>query len=390
MAEPYWVESRKRYAIQIEAGWTPRGTRRRIVVYGVTKRECLAKARAKQRELDTVGAPEESTRAGMTVKAWAEVWLERQERELRPSAYNATRSQMRQWVIPTIGHKRLDRLSPPDVRAVSSAMDRAGLATSSIRRAHGELVRMLGDAYKDGHQVPERSRLTEFGRRKRVVKSSRSDFAPDEARALMRTLESRDDRARWLLALVAGMRPAEVRGLTWKCVDLDAGIVTAAWQLQPLPYKIPGDRSSGFRVPRDFEAIHLHDAFHLVRPKTAHGERVVPLTPTVAEALRRWREIAPESPYDLVFCRPNGRALDDKRDREAWWALLDLAGLDRRPLYDARHQALSRLSEHATDVELTSVAGHASIASTRPYQHAQLERARAAMIAAEQSMREPS
>lgn len=392
----FYDAARERWVGLIEAGWTSRGTRRRIKVTARTKREAQVKLAAKRREVEAAGAPDEDARAGLTVKAWAEQWLTRQERVLRPSAYTATRSQIRQWVIPAIGHKRLDRLSPADVRAVSAAMEagplvkgvRKPLATSSIRRAHGELLRMLADAFQDGHQVPERTREVEYGRRGRgAARRSRSDMDPADARALLTTLDGRADRARWLLALVVGLRPAEARGLTWDRVDLDGAVVRVDWQLQALPYRVARDRTSGFRVPRDFEAIHLHDAFHLVRPKTSAGERVVPLTPSTVEALRAWQDVAPRSPYGLVFCRADGRALDDKMDREAWWALLDLAGLPRRALYEARHQAISRLSEHATDVEITAVAGHSSIASSRTYQHAQIERSRAAMVAAETAMR---
>src|SRR5690606_28000622 len=155
----------------------------------------------------------------------------------------------------------------------------------------------------DGHQIPERTRSVEFGRKTRRTSRTRDVMPPRDVAPLMTVLETHPERARWLLALVAGMRPAEVRGLTWESVDLSRGVIVVDWQLQPLPYNVPRDRSSGFRVPRDFEAKRLHDAYHLVRPKTASGERVVPLTAAICDALADWRERAPQSKYGLVFCR---------------------------------------------------------------------------------------
>src|SRR5690606_234055 len=153
-----------------------------------------------------------------------------------------------------IGHKRLDRLSPADVRAVTAAMEAKGLATSSARRAHGELVRMLGDAHQEGHAVPDRARQVKYGTggKRSTFKHREAMNAADKA-ALLLTIENRADRARWLLALRPGVRPAEARGIRWSSVDLDArGIIVLDWQLKQLPYKVAGDRSSGFRVPRDY------------------------------------------------------------------------------------------------------------------------------------------
>ncbi|WP_062077773.1 tyrosine-type recombinase/integrase [Demequina globuliformis] len=380
----HYDERRKRWIGTLEAGWTERGTRRRLTVSARTEREAKAKLKDKEREVLMSGAPEEGTRAGLTVKAWADRWIPRQERDLRPSAFNATRSQVVNWIVPTIGHKRLDRLSPADVRSVSTAMDSKGKATSSIRRAHGELIRMLKDAHADGHHVPDRARGVEFGRGGKAVAVSTRDAIPAaEMDALIATLATADDRARWLLALRAGVRPAEARGLRWSSVDLERGLIVLDWQLKPLPYKVARDRSSGFRVPRDYEAIRLHDSFHLVRPKTRSGWRVVPLDDELWAAMSRWREVAPTSDYDLVFPGKGGRALDDKIDRAAWWAKLDLAGLPRRALYTARHTAAVALkASGAADMDTAAIMGHSTIASTQAYLHGDVERGRVALARA--------
>src|SRR5690606_37801270 len=105
------------------------------------------------------------------------------------------------------------------------------------------------------------------------------------ARALLEAAASAGTAARWSAALLQGMRQGECLGLTWDAVDLDAGTVDVSWQLQPLPYLDRRDKAVGFRVPDGYEARHLHDAVHLVRPKSTRGRRVIPLVPWMTAAL---------------------------------------------------------------------------------------------------------
>jgi len=388
----YWDANRERFVGTVEAGWTARGTRRRLPVSGRTKREALAKLKVKQREVTQAGTPAEGARAGTTVKAWANEWLETQADRMRPSAFGATRSQLRTWVIPAIGHKRLDRLSPGDVRAVSRAILSAERAVSTANRAHNELLRMLRDAAGEGRQVPS-AVLTVTG--PGTGRSDRDALTLADAAAVLLAARDEPDEARWVLAMLQGMRPAEVLGLTWSRVDLETGGVLVDWQLKPLPYKVARDRTSGFRVPAGHEAQRLHDAIHLVRPKTKSGWRRMPLVPWAVLALERWRTVAPSSPHDLVFPRADGRARSDKGDRAAWVVLQDraqVAHVDgaqgrRYDLYECRHTTATLLREGGVDDEtIIAIMGHSSILSTRAYLHTDQTRMRAALGGVEAAM----
>ena len=61
MAKPHQRKD-GRWAVSIEAGWTKTGTRRRITVYGHTKRECMQNLRKREAEIAKQGAPEEGAR----------------------------------------------------------------------------------------------------------------------------------------------------------------------------------------------------------------------------------------------------------------------------------------------------------------------------------------
>jgi len=217
----------------------------------------------------------------VTVAEWAPQWLRLRERAVRPGTYDADRSAVTKWIMPSIGQRPLSALQPTDVRAVHEAAESAGLADATVTRVHAVLRKMLGDAIDEGHEVPERTlRTKKLGG---VGTSQRQALSAEDARRILDVAMTRPDASRWVAALLQGMRPAEALGLRWTALDLDRGLMTVEWQLKPLPYRITRDRHSGFRVPRGFESIHLTGPYHLVRPKTNAGVRMVEMAEPVPE-----------------------------------------------------------------------------------------------------------
>ena len=366
------------YQVAIEAGWTAKGTRRRIRRnIRTTGRDGLAEAKATLRDLMRAQETPDTGRANTTVKAWAETWLDITVDKVRPKTWATNRAQVHRWIVPTIGHRRLDKLTPGDVRAVTRAQLDAGRAASTAQRCHLVLVKLLRDALVEGHAVP--ARLLELDVPDRG-ESTRGAIPLPAALKILATAAARPDASRWVAALLQGVRPAECRGLTWECVDLDRDEMDISWQLQALPYKVARDRSSGFRVPAGYTARHLTGAYHLVRPKTAKGRRVIPLTPWMHDALKRWQVAAPPNEYGLVWAGTFGRPMNDVDDRDAWRALCDEAGVGRFDLYSCRHTTVTLLTEAGVQPEvIRAIVGHASAGATRVYTHVQLASLRVAL-----------
>lgn len=383
----------------IEAGWTASGARRRVTVSGKTEAIARRKLRDKKLEIERDGNTSVSQRA--TVKSWAEQWLPIVERSLAPSSYTATASAVNRWIVPTIGHRRFNMLTPADVRAVAQAQRNAvderhphGRSSSTQVRTHSTLMAMLKAAQQEGYPVPPRV-LGVKG--PAVAVNDRTDIAVEEAVRLITTSEEKADElaalkpgahptARWLVALLEGVRQAEALGLRWSAIDFDEDLIHVSWQLKPLPYRVPRDRSSGFRVPDRYEAVQLHNAYHLVRPKSDAGWRVLPMVSWVKSALLTWREVAPVSPYDLVFPDPAGLPLSSKVDDARWYALQDAAGVRHpgggRPytIHETRHTTAQLLLEAGVDpVIVVAILGHADIKTSRIYQRAKVLAVRAAL-----------
>lgn len=374
----YRRKSDGRWIGTIEAGWTVTGTRRRITVSSDTEARCKVALRDRIRQLEDDGDTRADPRT--TVKTWAEDWLAIVVRDLAPLSYNSTRGAVRNWIVPTIGHRRLAQLSPADVRKVADAQRAKGKKTSTMARTHSTLMRLLKDARLEGHSVP--ARVIEV-KAPRPNVSERTDIPPEQAIAILREAAQLPTGGRWMMALLQGMRQGECLGLTWDQVDLERRVLVLSWQLQPLPYRIKRDRSSGFRIPDGYEARQVKGRMHLVRPKTRAGWRLIPLVDPVVEALRRQRE-AGEGPQGLIWYDEDG-PIDQKRDDAEWYALQDAAGVAgpqgrHYTVHEARHSTASLLYAAGVPPEvITAIIGHSTFASTRTYLHVNPEPMRAAL-----------
>jgi hypothetical protein len=117
----------------LQAGFNTNG-KRRVITVSSAKPGDAGKAEV-NRKLDRLIADiaRNGTPSGgrVTVKTWADEWLQRQVIKLRPNSYSAALGAVNNWIVPTIGTRRLDDLRPADVRAVHQAMRDAGLKPSS-------------------------------------------------------------------------------------------------------------------------------------------------------------------------------------------------------------------------------------------------------------------
>lgn len=387
----YQRASDGRWIATIEDGWTTKGVRRRITVSAKTRAEVVRKI--KHRESGRAAGEVTATGSDRTtVKQWVDRYLELRRlppKPLGPKGWNAAASPLRRWVVPTIGHKRMSGLTPADLRAVAQAQYDAGLKTSTADATHRAFLTALNRAVKEGMAVPQQVLKAD---RPGMGESDRLDVPLDHALACLAVAESLPHGLRWALTLLYGVRQGEALGLVETdpltgepCVDFEQGVIRLAWQLQTLKYVERGKPSKGFVVPRDHVSVHVSGAYHLVRPKSKAGIRVLPMPEPIAEAMRAWLEARPPSPLGLVFPTAAGRPANDKADRAEWWAIQCTAGVGHPSgrwwhIHECRNLAATQLGETgASDHIITSLLGHASIVTSRGYMRANLDAKREAI-----------
>lgn len=362
-------------------GYDRNGVRKRLTVSATTETQAKKKLERLLAEIHK-GKRATETDPRMTVRKYAERWLERTEATSRPKTYITDKGAVEKWIIPTIGTRRLSALTPDDLRAVTIAIRKKGKSSSTARRYHGVAIRMLKAAALDGHDIAPRIFLTEIPEE---AVHDRDAIPLRDAMTLIAESTKITGGERWSLAFLQGLRQGEALGLTWDAIDSERRTITVEWQLQRLPYREKGNRKSGFVIPDGYEARQLRGAFHLVRPKTRKGFRVIPLVPWAASALDAWRIAAPASEYGLVFGDERGLPVSTQRDTAAWQALQEAAGVTHpsgRPYkgHEIRHTTATLLMELgvAESVRL-AILGHSSIAVTKGYEHASTREMQAAL-----------
>lgn len=193
------------------------------------------------------------------------------------------------------------------------------------------------------------------------VKSARTPWSETEVRAFLVSIREDRLRAPMLLSLM-GLRPAEVCGLRWSDVDLDAGTLKV-------------------ETTRTLVAIEGPLVVVEKGPKSAAGLRTLPLPAPVAAALKAFKAhqakeklaAGPEAYED------SGRVLVDElgRDQRTDWLrrkfrkMIAAAELRQVRLYDARHATLTYLAMNGVpDTIVSAWAGHSDLSlAKRIYTH---------------------
>jgi len=191
---------------------------RRVIAYGKTiseaKEKCEAKAGLAEKGIDSKAAKQ-------TVGRYLDWWLaDIVEPKLAPKTIKAYRDVVRLHLVPALGRVELGKLTPQAVTTMLRNKERASLSPRSVAMIREVLRGGLNVAVK--MQMVERNAAA-LASGPRQVKTERRMLSPEEARRLLAVTDQDRLGALYRLALTLGMRQAEILGLRWQDVDLDAG-----------------------------------------------------------------------------------------------------------------------------------------------------------------------
>jgi integrase len=259
----------RRVELVLDVGMNPatggrRQTRRRYKTVDEAN-EAYAKLKVQARDGAYVA------RSALTVKQACEDWLAG-KRKIRPTTLAGYRDVLKP-VIAAYGAMPLQRLTK---RHITDLIDQ--LVAGRLERANGKprrpwsgrtvnlllfaLGQVLDDALKQGLVVRNVAALVD---RLPQRKTEMQTYTPAEARKVLEAARSDRLEAAWHLALY-GLRRAEIAGLLWSDIDMDAGTLTIRETL-----------------------VTVAGRPQTSAPKTERGARTLPLTDALAAALTRTR-----------------------------------------------------------------------------------------------------
>jgi integrase len=341
---------------------TSTGAWERRSLYGRTRGEVEQKLTALRRRVSQ-GAP--VAPAKLTVDAYLGEWLDQvAARRVRPSTLVSYRHCVDRYIVPSLGRKRLEKLSAREVRLFLSELIDQGTGARTVQLVHATLRVALEDATRE--EIVSRN-VARLVRAPRPAASQRAPLSVAEARALLKS--ARDDRlyALFVVLVVLGLRRSEALGLRWPDVDLQGGTLQV--------------RSTLHRTTAQ--------GLVLLPPKTSRSRRVIPLPGIVVDALRdhQDRQLAEQrSALDwfesgFVFTTPIGTPIDPRNGTRLFQEQCKTAGVPVVPLHALRHTCVTLLLELGVPPRVVmEIAGHAALEMTmNVYGHVNLESRREAL-----------
>jgi integrase len=342
--------------------WYEDGERRQRKRGGFrSKREAKLAGEAYERKLADMGWRSETDD---TLAAWCTTWLESLGVIGRKrSTIEGYRRLLETYVLPRVGDRKLAEIDAVTLdRLYAELLARGGrngrrLSARTVRLVHSILHKLLKDAVRKGLLARNPAEHASPPSSKAARASEAPVWSPEQLATFLDI--ARDDYywPLWWTVAFTGLRRAEVCGLRWIDVDLDAGALEVA-----VTYN------------------QVETATYEDTAKSERSARVIDLDAATVGVLRSWKARQAElrlmvgggwKDSGRVFCAPDGQAIRPDTLTQAWTRAVKNSGLSRITLHDLRHtHATIQLSVHANHRELADRLGHADPAFTlRTYVH---------------------
>ena len=316
---------------------------------GKTEAESKRKAKEKVKRSEHLNWGASSRDASATLEKFMTWWLESEHRhEVASTTYVRYQQLANFHILPFLGETKLVKLTRHEVNALIDHMVDKGQSLRSAQQARALLSACLNAAIEEdliGANPVGASRKI------RLPRFEIEPLTAPEATRVIQLAPTVSAKLRLELALYYGLRQGEALGLRWKKISFEKGEMNISHQIQTTGGKrklVDLKTKSSYRtLPLDEQTIELFRSqkAEVAKRRLAAGHRGVD--------------------NDLVFPNATGEPVSSRWDYEQWHRTLDLAGVSKRRLHDARHTCATLLLEQGLDIEVIRYwLGHASIELT--------------------------
>lgn len=252
------------------------------------------KSKVSQKEADKKAARyEEQLKQGetgisssMSVKKWADEWLEVYKRPVVGEAqYKRYRGLIDGVIVPAIGKQPIKNIK--DVQLQKIINSRSGKSKSDLKKLRDTLRGMFRRAHASGLIPKNPAEYLELPAAKEGTHRSITDA---ERKAILAVAEVHPAGLWVKLMLYCGLRPGETRALDWRHVDLDK------------------------------KTVHVEQAMksrttEIGKPKSDAGVRDIPIPDALLPHLRR----AQKGPFEPVIVKPESGKRHIERSMVSFW-----------------------------------------------------------------------
>ena len=224
---------------------------------------------ARARIVDRIAHGHHVAPTKLRVSDWAKTWLE-ERNDIRPKTLKTYETNLKCYVLPRVGNKRVCDLNVNHVAAMISDLRKEGYRAATINGALAVLSGLMRTAVRRGFAAQNPVAQLDRGEKPKSEGRRMEILDTDEIRLVL-TRASDTHRPILSTAIFTGLRMGELLSLTWDDVDWEAGV------------------------------LHVRDA------KTKAGVREVVLMPALKKLLAT-RSL--EAEYPLVFHTRTGKRID--------------------------------------------------------------------------------
>ncbi len=315
--------------------------------YGKTQKEAhekLQQAVYEQKQGTLITGPQQ------TVQQYLEYWLENVHKpSVRLTTYMIRKNTVKNHLVPTLGHIKLQNLKAEHVEALYAKMLKEDFKPSTVDLVHRVLRSALSHAVRRGLLSRNVCAVVSAPR---IPDEDRNILTIEQAHMLMEAAKGHRLEALLLVAITTGLRGGELAALKWQDINFDGRYLL----VRHTAHRIPGV------------------GFVESEPKTKSSRRKINLPQVVLDALRqhkvnqdfRKQEVGDKwKNLDLVFPNTIGNYQGANYRQEMFVKMLKMAGLPPMRLHDLRHSAATiLLSQGVNPKVVQEILGHSSITLT--------------------------
>ncbi len=180
----------------------------------------------------------------LTLSEWVrDGWLPMMQTRIKPTTYRGYRQVMDRHVLPVIGSRQIQKLTPRELDGLYAKLIRGEeihgpLSLSTVSNIHRTIHKALSDAVDAGIVTDNAAARAKAPRSERVLSHRIATWQPSELAGFLSAISGDRLEAIWRLAAMTGMRRGEILGLHWQNGDLPRARLSVQRTVVDVNYRV--------------------------------------------------------------------------------------------------------------------------------------------------------